>query len=203
MPGEYVDVKKFNKVVLLYNRNSGKQLFASMMAKVNETYKLVKELVGPKNAEMRDIRFFDQIPQIAAEIVEEKVDWVIIAGGDGTIRAMIEQLANRKYVPYISVFPAGTVNLVAKELLLKADELVRANKMEQAREVQYAINTIIYALCGCKGNMYGVIKEVLRRREGLDIGGVRAPLANLVPEDMPKIEAVCKLIDETTAAYCG
>ena len=70
---------------------------------------------------MRDIRFFDQIPQIAAEIVDEKVDWVIIAGGDGTIRAMIEQLANRKYVPYISVFPAGTVNLVAKELLLKAD----------------------------------------------------------------------------------
>ena len=32
MPGEYVDVKKFKKVVLLYNRNSGKQLFASMMA---------------------------------------------------------------------------------------------------------------------------------------------------------------------------
>lgn len=89
------------------------------------------------------------------------------------------------------------------ELLLKADELVRANKMEQAREVQYAINTIIYALCGCRGNMYGVIKEVLRRREGLDIGGVRAPLASLVPEDMTKIEAVCKLIDETTAAYCG
>ena len=28
MPGEYVDVKKFKKVVLLYNRNSGKQLFA-------------------------------------------------------------------------------------------------------------------------------------------------------------------------------
>ena len=52
MPVEYVDVKKFKKVVLLYNRNSGKQLFASMMAKVNETYKLVKELVGPKNAEM-------------------------------------------------------------------------------------------------------------------------------------------------------
>ena len=56
----------------------------------------MKELVGPKNAEMRDIRFFGQIPQIAAEIVEEKVDWVIIAGGDGTYRAMIEQLANRQ-----------------------------------------------------------------------------------------------------------
>lgn len=121
MPLDYVDVTKFKKVVLLYNRNSGKQLFASMMAKVNETFKLVKELVGSKNAEMRDIQYFDQIPAIAQQIVDEQVDWVIIAGGDGTIRAMIEQLANRKYTPYISVFPAGTVNLVAKELLLKAD----------------------------------------------------------------------------------
>ena len=34
---------------------------------------------------------------------------------------MIEQLANRKFQPYISVFPAGTVNLVAKELLMSGD----------------------------------------------------------------------------------
>lgn len=121
MPVEYVDVKKFKKVVLLYNRNSGKQIFASMMSKVNETFKRIKAVVGAKNAEMWDIKYFDQIPEIAQRIVDEQADWVIIAGGDGTIRAMIEQLANRKYVPYISVFPAGTVNLVAKELLVKSD----------------------------------------------------------------------------------
>lgn len=121
MPVEYVDVKKFKKVVLLYNRNSGKQIFASMMSKVNETFKRIKAVVGAKNAEMWDIKYFDQIPKIAQRIVDEQADWVIIAGGDGTIRAMIEQLANRKYVPYISVFPAGTVNLVAKELLVKSD----------------------------------------------------------------------------------
>lgn len=121
MPLEYVDITKFKKVVLLYNRNSGKQLFASMMSKINETFKLIKEVVGSKNAEMWDIKYFDQIPAIAQRVVDEQADWVIIAGGDGTIRAMIEQLANRKYVPYISVFPAGTVNLVAKELLVKSD----------------------------------------------------------------------------------
>lgn len=121
MPVEYVDVKKFKKVVLLYNRNSGKQIFASMMSKVNETFKRIKAVVGAKNAEMWDIKYFDQIPEIAQRVVDEQAEWVIIAGGDGTIRAMIEQLANRKYVPYISVFPAGTVNLVAKELLVKSD----------------------------------------------------------------------------------
>lgn len=121
MPINYVNVKKFNKVVVVYNRNSGKQIFASMMAKVNEIFKRVKDCVGYKNAGMCEIRSFVQIDDIADKIVAEKVDWVIIAGGDGTIRALIEKLSNRKYVPYISVFPAGTVNLVAKELLVSND----------------------------------------------------------------------------------
>lgn len=117
----YAEVTKFKKVILVYNRNSGKQLFASMMAKVNEVFKLLKELVGFKNIEMCEIRYFDQLPDIAQRIVDEQADWVIIAGGDGTIRALIEQMANRRYAPYISVFPAGTVNLVAKELLVSGD----------------------------------------------------------------------------------
>ena len=96
----------------------------------------------------------------------------------------------------------GGTYAVMPELLLQADALVRANEMEKARELQYAINNIIYALCGCKGNMYGVIKEVLRRRENLDIGGVRAPLANLVPEDMPKVEACCEMIAAAIRKYC-
>lgn len=121
MPLTYANVAKFNKVVIVYNRNSGKQLFASMMAKVNEIFKRLKSYIGYKNVEMKEVGYFKQIPQIAQQIAEDKVDWVIIAGGDGTIRALIEQLSNINYLPYISVFPAGTVNLVAKELLLTSD----------------------------------------------------------------------------------
>ena len=121
MPINYVNVKKFNKVVVVYNRNSGKQIFASMMAKVNEIFKRVKDCVGYKNAGMCEIRSFVQIDDIADKIVAEKVDWVIIAGGDGTIRALIVNLSNLKYLHYISVFPAGTVYLVAKELLVSND----------------------------------------------------------------------------------
>ncbi len=117
----YVEIDKFNKVLMLYNRNSGKQLFASMMSRINEVYKLVKEHVGSKNVELRDIKYFDEIEEITDHIVAEQIDWVIIAGGDGTIRALIEKLANKNYRPYISVFPAGTVNLVAKELMLTND----------------------------------------------------------------------------------
>lgn len=35
----------------------------------------------------------------------------------------------------------------------------------------------------------------------IEIGGVRSPLANLVEEDMPKVEAVAKLIRDTEAKY--
>lgn len=121
MPLSYADISKFKKVVLIYNRNSGKQLFASMLAKINQVHKLLKDWLGAKRVEMWDIRRFDELDVMAQRAVDEQADWVIIAGGDGTIRAMLEKLADKGYLPYISVFPAGTVNLVAKELQLSGD----------------------------------------------------------------------------------
>ena len=118
MPLTRVDIEKFNKVLIVYNHNSGKQLFASMFARVNEIYKRLKSILGAKRTDIIDIKKFADLDDIAERIVVEQVDWVIIAGGDGTIRSLIEKLANKKCYPYISVFPAGTVNLVAKELLM-------------------------------------------------------------------------------------
>ena len=118
MPLTRVDIKNFNKVLLVYNRNSGKQLFASMFARVNEVFKRLKNIFGSKRLEICDVQSFLELDNITERIIAEQVEWVIIAGGDGTIRALIEQLANKNCFPYISVFPAGTVNLVAKELLM-------------------------------------------------------------------------------------
>ena len=87
------------------------------------------------------------------------------------------------------------------ELFLKADELFKAGNFEDARALQYDINEIIYALCACKGNMYGVIKAVLKKREGLELGGVREPLFNLVPEDMPKVDKAADMIDAAMAKW--
>jgi len=46
-----------------------------------------------------------------------------------------------------------------------------------------------------------VIKATLKINHNIEIGGVRSPLANLVEEDMPKVEAVAKLIRDTEAKY--
>ena len=94
----------------------------------------------------------------------------------------------------------GTYGAMPK-LFLKALECFKKGDYDTARAIQYDVNDIITALCSCKGNMYGVIKATLKINHNIEIGGVRSPLANLVEEDMPKVEAVAKLIRDTEAKY--
>mgnify|MGYP001024848096 FL=1 len=90
---------------------------------------------------------------------------------------------------------------VMPELFLKMDELIRAGKVAEALPIQNAADEIIYTMCAAKGNLYAVIKEVLRRRENVDLGGVRAPLYNLVPEDEAVVEKAAALIDSAMKKY--
>ena len=46
-----------------------------------------------------------------------------------------------------------------------------------------------------------VIKEVMKKREGLDIGGVRKPQAAVIPEDQPVIDHAAELIDKAMEAF--
>ncbi|HGQ7985013.1 TPA: dihydrodipicolinate synthase family protein, partial [Streptococcus pneumoniae] len=79
------------------------------------------------------------------------------------------------------------------ELFLKLNQLIADKDLETARELQYAINAIIGKLTSAHGNMYGVIKEVLKINEGLTIGSVRSPLTPVTEEDRPVVEAAAAL----------
>ncbi len=89
----------------------------------------------------------------------------------------------------------GGTYAVMPELFLAADEAVRAGDFQKAKDVQYKINRIIYAMCVCHGNLYAVMKEILRAR-GIDIGGVRKPLPNIIEGDKVKIQKCIQMIDE-------
>lgn len=91
---------------------------------------------------------------------------------------------------------------VMPELYLKIKELVEAGKMAEALDVQNAADAIIYAMCACHGNLYAVMKEIMRIRDGLDIGGVRKPLPDIIPEDMGQIKKCAKMIDEAIEKFC-
>ena len=97
----------------------------------------------------------------------------------------------------------GGTYSVMPELFLKMRELLDAGEHDKARALQYDVNNVIYKLCSGKGNMYAMIKAVLKKRIGLDLGGVRSPLANLVESDMPIVDEAAAMIDAAIAKYVG
>ena len=82
------------------------------------------------------------------------------------------------------------------------NELIEKGQVQKARQVQYAANEIIYKMCSCKGNMYGVIKAILKINEGFDIGGVRQPLPALTQEDMAIVKEAAAMVKEAVAIFC-
>ena len=80
------------------------------------------------------------------------------------------------------------------ELFLKLNQLIADKELERAKELQFTINTIIGKLTATHGNMYSVIKEVLKIIESLNIGSVRAPLTPVTDTDRPIVEEAARLI---------
>ena len=92
---------------------------------------------------------------------------------------------------------------VMPEIYMEIFRAFREGDVARAQAIQNEACRIIYALCGCHGNMYAVIKEVMEQREGIKLGSVRKPLAALVQEDMPKIREIVRMVDETVGRYCN
>lgn len=88
------------------------------------------------------------------------------------------------------------------ELYLKIFELFSQGKMEEAREIQNEACRIIYKMCSTHGNMYAVIKEIIRLQGGPDVGGVKAPLADLTEADRVICKETADMIAETIHRYC-
>lgn len=142
-------------------------------------------VIGVKNSSMpvQDIQMFKQA---AGE------DYIIFNGPD-------EQFISGRVIGAEGAI-GGTYGAMP-ELFLKMDEYVKAGKMAEARAIQYDVDAVIYKMCSAHGNMYGVIKEILRENDGIDIGGVRKPLASLIDSDMEIVHEAAKMIRDAKAKY--
>ncbi|MDD4850540.1 MAG: dihydrodipicolinate synthase family protein [Gemmiger sp.] len=96
----------------------------------------------------------------------------------------------------------GGTFAVMPKLFLAANEAFCGGDFAKAQKIQYDIDRIIYAMCACKGNLYAVMKEILRKNNHLDIGSVRAPLTPLCEGDMPQVERCAKMICDAMKKYC-
>ena len=172
-----------NTDFVIYNipQLAGVALSTSLFAEMRNN----PRVIGVKNSSMpvQDIQMFK---------ADAGDDYIIFNGPD-------EQFISGRVIGAEAGI-GGTYG-VMPELFLKMNELVKAGQMETAMPIQYAANSIIYKMCSAHGNMYAVIKAILKLNEGLDIGSVRAPLAELAPEDMEIVEEAAQMIKDAKAKY--
>lgn len=137
-------------------------------------------VIGVKNSSMpvQDIQTFNSI---AGE------DHIVFNGPD-------EQFLGGRLMGAVAGI-GGTYG-VMPELFLMLNDLIAKKELETAKKLQYAINDIISTLVSGHGNMYAMIKEVLRLNEDLDIGSVRSPLTALTDDDKTIAKKAVELINQ-------
>ncbi len=170
---------------VIYNipQLAGVALTQSLFAEMRKN----PRVIGVKNSSMpvQDIQMF------RAEAGE---DYVIFNGPD-------EQFISGRVIGAEGAI-GGTYGAMP-ELFLKMEEYVKAGELKKAREIQYAVNEVIYKMCSAHGNLYGVIKGVLRINEGLELGGVRKPLPGLSETDMEIVREAAGMICAAKERYLG
>ena len=95
----------------------------------------------------------------------------------------------------------GTYGVMPK-LYVELYRCVKAGEMAKALDIQNDCCRIIYKMCSGHGNMYGMIKEILRKMGCPDCGSVRAPLAELIESDYAIADECVAMIQTAIAKYC-
>ena len=169
-----------NTDFVIYNipQLAGVSLSSSLLKTMLENPKVI----GVKNSSMpiQDIEMWRDEGAIVFNGPDEQLLSGLVAGAIGGI---------------------GGTYAAMPELYIKIFNLVKEGKIAEAREIQDTCCHIIYAMCSGKGNMYGMIKQILRNLGGPDLGGVRKPLYNLVAEDLAIAEKCTEMIREAYAKF--
>lgn len=90
---------------------------------------------------------------------------------------------------------------VMPELFLAADAAISSGDVALAQEIQFKITEIIFTMVKADGNLYDVMKSILRR-EGIEVGHVRGPLARVSEADTAIIEKAHAMINDARSKYC-
>ena len=159
------------------------------LAGVSLSVPLLKEMlknprvIGVKNSSMpvQDIQMWKDEGAIVFNGPDEQLISGLVMGASGGI--------------------GGTYGAMP-QLYVELYRCVKAGEMAKALEIQNDCCRIIYKMCSGHGNMYGMIKEILRKLGGPDCGSVRAPLAELIESDYAIADECVEMIQAALKKYC-
>ena len=172
-----------NTDFVIYNipQLAGVALTPSLFAEMRKN----PRVIGVKNSSMpvQDIQIFKQ---------DAGEDYIIFNGPD-------EQFISGRLIGAEGAI-GGTYGAMP-DLFLKMNEHLINGNLEEARKMQYGINAIIYKMVSGHGNMYAVIKAILKENENLDLGSVRKPLAGLIESDQDIVKEATAMINKAREKY--
>ena len=172
-----------NTDFVIYNipQLAGVALTPSLFAEMRKN----PRVIGVKNSSMpvQDIQMFKQ---------DAGEDYIIFNGPD-------EQFISGRLIGAEGAI-GGTYGAMP-DLFLKMNEHLINGNLEEARKMQYDINAIIYKMVSGHGNMYAVIKAILKENENLDLGSVRKPLAGLIESDQAIVKEAAAMINKAREKY--
>jgi N-acetylneuraminate lyase len=141
-------------------------------------------VIGVKNSSMatQDIQMWKD---------EGGADFVVMNGPD------------EQFISGLAIGATGGIGgtyAVMPELFNKMFTLYQAGEMATAAQIQNEVCRIIYKMCSAHGNLYAVMKAILKKH-GCDIGTVRKPLPALIDSDLAIVDEASAQIDAAIARF--
>jgi diacylglycerol kinase (ATP) len=96
---------KSDKVLLIYNPRAGSGLFKSSLDRILELFQNEKKFVVPVRTDSPDL-----LNDVVKETKKIEFEKIIVAGGDGTIHAVVNAMINNDVDLPLAIFPSGTAN---------------------------------------------------------------------------------------------
>lgn len=171
-----------NTDFIIYNipQLAGVALTPSLLAEMRKNPKVI----GVKNSSMptQDIQMWKD---------QGGAEFVVMNGPD------------EQFVSGLAMGATGGIGgtyAVMPELFLEVYKCFCEGQLAKATEIQYEICRIIYKMCEAHGNLYAVMKAILKKN-GIDCGGVRKPLPGLIDEDLTIVDAADGMIQKAIDKY--
>lgn len=172
-----------NTDFVIYNipQLSGTTLTPALYAEMRKN----PRVIGVKNSSMptQDIQIF---------VAEGGEDHIVFNGPD-------EQFISGRVIG--AKAGIGGTYAVMPDLFLKLNQFIIDKDLDRAKELQHAINSVIYKMVSGRANLYAVMKEILRLNEDLDIGSVRAPLEPLSEGDYAIAKEAAAMIKQVREGF--
>ena len=148
-------------VKLLHNPNAGDE--------EHEKEELIAQIHhGGFNCEYASVK------QWSWNNLKDNIDFIVIAGGDGTVRKVIKKLLNRKVLDKtfpIALLPMGTANNISKTLGIEGDtkEIIQSwNKGIQKKYDVGKVSNVKKASFFLESFGYGLLPSLMKEMEPIN-----------------------------------